>query len=326
MKKGNSMITRRTAFSLGATLLPLAGARAELPEGTIRFIVPFPPGGPGDVAARVLSPKLSERLSRTIVVENRSGAGGVAGIDAVAKSAPDGRTLGFATVGGLAIAPSLMTMPFDPMRDLAYVSRIAAIPELLVVNPRLPVRNLTEFLHHARQNSGKIDIASSGNGSIPHMAIEMLKMKAGIKVVHVPYRGVAPALADLIGGQVQAMIADISAFIAPVKHGSLRAIALAAAERSPQLPDVPTTAEAGLADYDVSNWYGLIMPGTTPAAVVAQVNAAMVATLHEPAIIHALSELGATAGASTPEAFRAFTQAETARWSSIARASGARMD
>jgi tripartite-type tricarboxylate transporter receptor subunit TctC len=250
----------------------------------------------------------------------------VVGIDAVAKSAPDGRTLGFATVGGLAIAPGLMTMPFDPMRDLAYVSRIAAIPELLVVNPSLRVRSLAEFLDHARKNPGKLNIASSGNGSIPHLAIEMLKMQAGIEVVHVPYRGVAPALTDLVGGQVQAMIADVSAFIAPVTQGSLRAIALAAAERLPQLPDVPTTAEAGLADYEVSNWYGLIMPGATPAAIVAQVNAAMVATLQEPAMIRALSELGATAGASTPEAFRTFTQAETARWGSVAKASGARMD
>lgn len=319
------MITRRGALLVGAALLPGA-ARAQLPDGPMRFIVPFPPGGPGDVATRLLSPTLAEQLGRTIVVENRSGAGGVVGIEAVAKAAPDGRTMGFATVGGIAIAPNLMTMPFDPQRDLAYVSRIAAVPEMLAASPQLPAKTLGEFIAYAKANPGRVNVASSGNGSIPHLAIEMLKMKAGIDVVHVPYRGIAPAMTDLLGGQVQAMIADMSAFIAPVRQGSLHGIALAAAQRSPQLPDVPTAAEGGLADFEVSNWYGLVMAGTTPATIVARVNAAMVATLRDPAVVAKLGELGATVGSSTPDEFRQFVLTETARWGEVARASGARMD
>ena len=323
------MLQRRSLMGLAAlaTLPGTTGLAAEMPEGPVRFIIPFPPGGPGDVAGRILAPPLSQRLGRPVVMDNRSGAGGMVGIEAVARATPDGRTIGFATAGAIAIAPQLVPgTTFTPLRDLAMLSRIGSVPQLIVVNPRMPIRTLPELLEHARREPGRLTVASSGNGSIPHLAIELLLTQAGVQLTHVPYRGVAPALTDLISGQVNAMIADLVAFVSHVRGGTLRGIALAARERSPLLPEVPTTAEGGLADFEVSNWYGLVTAAATPEPVQALLQQAMVGVLREPDVVRALGELGATVAGSSQAEFRAFVQSETTRWTDVARRAGARMD
>ena len=238
------------AATAAAATLPLSrpalAQPARLPDGPLRIIVPFPPGGPNDLLARVLGQKLSPLLERPVVVENRSGAGGVIGTDAAAKAPPNGLTMALTSAGAIAIAPPLTPrMPFNVERDLAPVTLVAIMPELLAVNPKLPVRTLAELVEHAKKNPAKLNFASSGNGSMPHLAGESLRAAAGIDIVHVPYRGAAPAVTDLIAGQVQMMFADMPAMMAQVQAGDLRPIALASRERSPLLPETPTLAEAG---------------------------------------------------------------------------------
>ncbi|MDJ0389143.1 tripartite tricarboxylate transporter substrate binding protein [Roseomonas sp. E05] len=330
------MATRRQLAGLlaAATLplgLPLArpalAQSAALPEGPIRLVVPFPPGGPNDLVARVLAQKLGPILDRTVVIENRSGAGGVVGTDNVAKSPPDGRSMVLTSAGAIAISPPLgAPMPFDVEKDLAPITLVALMPELLAVNPKLPVKTLAELIDHARKNPGKLNFASSGNGSMPHLAGESLRAAAGIDIVHIPYRGAAPAVTDLMAGQVQMMFADMPALMPQVQAGALRPIALASKERSPLLPEVPTMAEAGQPSVEADNWYGLVAPAGTPKPIITLLHDAAVRALNDPELRKAYAEQGARPVGNTPEEFHAFIISETKRWGEIGRRADVRMD
>lgn len=325
--------TRRRLAGLiaAAAALPLSrpalAQPARLPDGPLRIIVPFPPGGPNDLLARVLGQKLSPILEQPVVVENRSGAGGVIGTDAAAKAPPNGLTMALTSAGAIAIAPPLTPrMPFNVERDLAPVTLVAIMPELLAVNPKLPVRTLAELVDHAKKNPAKLNFASSGNGSMPHLAGESLRAAAGLDIVHVPYRGAAPAVTDLIAGQVQMMFADMPAMMSQVQAGDLRPIALAGRERSPLLPETPTLAEAGFPSVEAENWYGLVAPARTPAPVIAMLHEAVAKALRDPELQRTYAEQGARPVGNTPGEVRAFITAETARWGEIGRRAGVTMD
>ena len=329
------MITRRRLAALPlafpvliapALVRPTLAQETRLPEGPMRLVVPFPPGGPNDIVARVLAQKMGALLQRPMVVENRSGAGGVVGTDAVAKSAADGRTLCLTSAGAIAISPALgAPMPFDVVRDLAPITLVALMPELLAVTPSLPVRTVAELVAYAKTNPGKLNFGSSGNGSMPHLAGESLRAAAGIDIVHVPYRGAAPAVTDLMAGQVQMMFADMPAMMAQVQGGALRPLALASGERSPLLPDVPTMAEAGvpvLAD----NWYGLVTAAKVPAPLQALLQDAAARALRDPELVRTYSEQGARPVGGSAVEFRDFIAAESARWGTIGRRANVTMD
>jgi tripartite-type tricarboxylate transporter receptor subunit TctC len=290
------VIGRRRVLALAAVASAPAAALAQpagagFPDRPLRLVVPFPPGGPNDVIARVLARKMSALLGQPVVVENRSGGGGVVGTDAVAKSAPDGHTVAVTSAGALAIAPNLVqSMPYQVGRDLAPVALVATVPELLAVHPGVPADTLAGLVAHAKARPGRLNFASSGNGSMPHLAGEALRFAAGVEIVHVPYRGAAPAVTDLMAGQVQMMFADLPVLLGPVGWGALRAIALAGAGRSPLLPDVPTTAEAGLPQVLAENWYGMVAPARTPEPALAALREAAARALRDPEVAGALRE------------------------------------
>jgi tripartite-type tricarboxylate transporter receptor subunit TctC len=324
------MLTRRAITgglgALGSSMLTLLRAAAQ--TGNIQtLIVPFAAGGPADVAGRTLAPVMSEHLQRKIIVENRAGVGGVTGLNYVAQSKPDGRTIGFATVGAMAMAPHMIaSMPFDPTRDIAYVGLIGKAPELIVASSELRIKSLGEFLDYARKNPRKVTIASTGTGGIAHLAIELLKTKAGIDVVHVPYRGAAPALVDVMAGQVNALICDISNFVGQTKSDRLRPLALASDKRSPVAPDVPTAAEAGLHGYEVENWYAFIAAKNTPEDELSYLNAALNAALKDAAVVRSFGDLGVVPTGGPPWALRDFERAEYARWGEVIRNAGIKIE
>lgn len=324
---------RRGVLAIGgaALALPALGQAplVQTPAFTrpLRMVVPFPPGGPNDIIARVLAARMSALVGQPVIVDNRAGAGGVVGTDLVAKAAPDGHTVAVTSAGALAIAASLVpNLPYQVGRDLAPVTLVATVPELLAVNPRVPAATLAELVAYARANPGRVNFASSGNGSMPHLAGEQLRFAAGIEVTHVPYRGAAPAVVDLVSGQVQMMFADIPVLLPQVRSGALRAVAIGSRERSALLPDVPTTAEAGLAAVEAVNWYGMIAPGGTPAPLIAALHAAAAAALRDAEVERTLRDQGAVAIGNAPEAFTAYIRAEAARWGEVVRRSGATTD
>jgi tripartite-type tricarboxylate transporter receptor subunit TctC len=324
---------RRHFAALGAATLlcprlpALAQAPAALPDVPIRLIVPFPPGGPNDLLARLLAQKMGPKLQRNVVIENRSGAGGVVGTDSVAKAPPDGTSIVLTSAGAIAISPTLMPkMPYDVTKDLAPLTTVALMPELLAVNPKLPVSNLAELVAYAKKNPGKVNFASSGNGSMPHLGGESLRFATGIDIVHIPYRGAAPAVTDLMAGQVQMMFADIPAMLSQVQAGALKPIALAGESRSPLLPGVQTLAEAGHPDVAPVNWYGLMVAARTPPAIQSLLHAAATEALRDPELVSAYAQQGALATPGSPEEFRRFIVAETAKWGEIGRRAGATID
>ena len=325
------MIGRR-ALATGLSALAVAPAfaqttGADFPSRPLRLVVPFPPGGPNDLIGRVLAEKLSALLGQPVVVENRSGGAGVVGTDAVAKAPPDGYSLVVTSASSLAIAPNLLaTMPYDVGRDLAPVTLVATVPELLVVHPAVPASTLAELVAYAKARPGQLNFGSAGNGGITHLAAETLRFAAGIDIVHVPYRGAAPAVLDLVAGRVQMMFADLPVLLHHVRSGALRGIVLAGRERAPLLPDMPTTAEAGFPQVLAENWYGLVAPAHTPDPVLAALRDATHRALRDPKVVNTLREQGAAATGTGSDEFAAFIGAETARWGEVARRSGATMD
>src|SRR3954469_23846756 len=257
-------------------LLPALAAAQEFPAKPIKLIVPFPAGGPNDVIARVIGQRMSELLKQPVVIDNRGGAGGVLATDILAKAKPDGYTIGITSAGALAINPGIEKVSYDTLQDLTPITLVAKVPEMLVVATSVPVTNMAELIALAKAQPGKLNFASSGPGSLPHLAGEFLKLTANIDIVHVPYRGAAPAVNDLIGQQVQLAFFDLPVLLPQIKAGTLRAIAIGAQERAPTAMDVPTTVEAGLPDLQTENWYGMLAPAGTPADVVARLNAATV--------------------------------------------------
>ena len=313
------------ALLLGCLPLALA-AQGAYPHKTIRMIVPYPPGGPTDVLGRIVAQKLSESLGQQVVVENRPGASGMIGSELVAKAAPDGYTL-LTNASIHVINPSLYPkMNFDALRDFAPVSLIAQVPLILVVNPSLPVKSVQELIALAKAEPNRLNFGSSGNAAAPHLAGESFKIATGVQMQHVPYKGSAPALTDLIGGQVQLIFDSMPSAMPHVKSGKIRALAVTTAKRSPTVPDLPTIAESGVPGFDISTWYGVWAPAGTPRDIVNKISAEIGKALNQPAVRERLAALGAEPAGNTPEEFAAYCQSELAKWSKIVRESGAKAD
>src|SRR2546428_8716879 len=325
----NSMRSPIAVLALAAAQCLLSGTAPaqSFPSKPVRLIVGFPAGGPTDIFGRTFAQALSVAVGQTVVVENKSGVGGVLGIDAVAKALPDGYTLGFNNQGSVAMAPfALSTMPFNPQKDLALVTTVVKVPEVVVVNPSLAVNSLAELIVYARANPGKINFGSAGAGGITHLACELLKAEARVDLVHVPYKGAAPAVSDLLGGQVNMGIFDIPVVLPHIQSGKFKALAVTSARRAPSLPNVPTTAETGYPKVISDNWYGLVAPAATPPAVLKRVHEAAVAALRSPALLDQFARVSGIAFPSTPAEYAAFLSEEQARWSTIIRAIGFKED
>jgi tripartite-type tricarboxylate transporter receptor subunit TctC len=293
----------------------------------VRLVVPFPPGGSNDIVTRFLAEALRERTGQPFLVENRVGAGGNIGADAVAKSAPDGHALLVAAPGPFAINEHLYrAMPFDPARDLVPVALVASVPIVLMVPAASPATSLAELIALARREPGRLSFGSSSIGGTNHLAGELLKGMAGIDIVHVPYRGAAPAMTDLVAGRLQLYFDNMPGVLQQVREGRVRALAVAGAHRAAALPDLPTVAEAGLPGFEASSWFGMAAPAGTPPALVERVNAAVPAALDEPALRERLAGAGAEPGALSAAEFARFVAAERARWGRVVQASGARAD
>jgi len=314
---------RASRRALLATLAwPAAAAGQEgFPTRTVRIVVPYAPGGTTDIVARLLAERISGPLGQPVLVENRPGGAAFIGTEVVARSAPDGHMLLMATNGSHGINSAIFrTMPYDPVRDFAPISILAAVPLVLVVPAALPVRSVAELVDHLKARPGQLSYGSAGIGASGHLAAEMFNRQVGVSLEHVPYRGDSPALPDLLAGRIAFMFANLPGSIGFVRNGTLRALAVSSGTRSPALPDVPTAREAGLADFQVDPWYGLMAPAATPAPVVARLNQLTVAALAEPAVQERLAGLGAQVIANSPAEFAAALAADLTRYAAAARA------
>jgi tripartite-type tricarboxylate transporter receptor subunit TctC len=315
------------ALAAAAAAAPLAASAETYPGKPITVIVPFAAGGTTDILARVVGQALGKELGQTVIVDNRAGAGGNIGAALAAKSPADGYTLLMGTVGTHAINQSLYRkLPFDPVKDFAPLTRVAMVPNLLVANPAKPFKNVKELIAYARANPGRVNFGSSGSGSSIHLSGELFNTLAKVDMVHVPYKGSAPAVTDLVGGQIDIMFDNMPSAIQHVRNGRLRALAVTTAKRSPELPDVPTIAEAGVPGYEATSWFGMLAPAGTPAPIVARLHGALVKVLAQPEVKKKLAEQGAEACSEKPEQFAAFIRSETAKWSKVVKDSGARAD
>ena len=302
---------------------PMAAAAQDYPAKPIHLVVPFPPGGPNDVIGRVVGQKMQDLLGQLVIIDNRAGAGGALGTDFVAKSDPDGYTVAIASAGALAISYSLQEkLLYDPLKDLALITLVAKVPELLVASTDVPVSSVEELVALAKAKPGEINFGSTGPGSMPHLAGELLRISAGIKIVHVPYRGAAPAVNDLVGHQFQIMFADVPVLLPQVLAGKIKALAVGGPVRVPALPDLPTMPELGYPQIAADNWYGMVAPARTSAAIVARLNATVVAALHAPEVREKLSAQGAVLVGDTPEHFAAFVRDEIAKWGKVVETAG----
>jgi tripartite-type tricarboxylate transporter receptor subunit TctC len=309
-----------------AALASLAWAQSY-PTKPIRLVVPFPAGGTTDILARAAAQKLTEAWGQTVIVDNRPGAGGNIGSELVAKSAPDGYTLEMGTVGTHAINASLYAkMPYDHVKDFVPVILVAGVPNVLVVHPSVPVHSVAELIAYAKANPGKLNFASSGSGTSIHLSGELFKVMAGVQMTHVPYKGSAPAVQDLLGGQVQLMFDNLPSSLPHIKAGKLRALAVTSATRASALPDVPTVAEAGLPGFEASSWFGVLAPAGTPPAIVAKLNAEIAKWLATPEAKEKLSAQGANIAGGTPEDFAKHIAGETTKWARVVKESGAKVD
>lgn len=307
------------ALAAGASLPHTAPAQASYPSKPVRFIVPFPPGGPVDVTARALTARLTEMWGQTAVVENRAGAGGIVGAEVAARAPADGYTV-FVCAIHHSVLPGLRPgLSYDIERDFAPVSLGAMFPVILVAHPSLPVKSVPELIAHAKKNPGKVAFASSGNGGGTHLAGELFAALAGIDLLHVPYKGSAPAMTDVLGGQVPLMFADAPTALPQIRAGRVRALGLASPRRSALVPDIPTIAESGLPGYEAYSWAAFVVPAATPKEVVAKLNADIVRALSQPDVKQRLLDSGAEAMPTTPEQFGRMLKSEIAKWTRIIR-------
>ena len=307
---------------LTVLLLPASVAAQDFPTKPIKLIVPFPAGGPNDIIARVVGQRMSEIFKQPVIIDNRGGQAGVLGTDAVAKSSPDGYTIGIVSASALVISPTTEKVPYDVARDFAPVTLVTTVPEMLVVASNVPAKNMSELVALAKAQPGKLNFASAGVGGLPHLAGELLKLTAGIDIVHIPYRGAAPAINDLLGQQVQMAFLDLPVLLPHIKSGSLRPIALGAPQRAPTAPDVPTTAEVGMPDLLIENWYGMVAPAGTPEKIVALLNRITNEAMSDPQVKQTLADQGLTVAGNTPAQFRDHIAAETKKWARVIKAAG----
>jgi tripartite-type tricarboxylate transporter receptor subunit TctC len=309
-----------------AASMASAPARAEYPDHPVRIIVGFPAGGTTDVIARIMAKELGETLHQSFVVDNRPGAGSNIGAEMVARAAPDGYTLYFVAVTSAINQTLYPNLKFDLTKDFAPIALAAKVPNILVVNPQVPAKTVKEFVDYVKANPGKLNFASSGSGTSIHMAGELFKLQAGVQATHVPYKGSAPALTDLIGGQVQFMFDNMPSSWPMVQGGKLRALAVTTKERSPTAPDLPTMAESGFPNFDVSSWFGLIAPKGTPQAIIDKLNAAMEKAEDDPSVQKRFADLGAVGAKTTPAQFGQFIKTEVDTWGPVVKASGAKVE
>ena len=309
--------------ALPACVLAQQNFSQNFPNRAVRIVVPFPPGGPADLFARVLGQGMSSSLGQAVVIENRAGAGGVVGVDFVAKAPPDGYTLAMNSGSAVSMAPhAMLKMPYDWKKDLAYITMVVKVPEVLVTHPSLPVKSLAELIAYARANPGKINYGSAGAGSITHLAVELLKADAQLDLVHVPYKGAAPAVTDMIAGQVQMGVFDVPVVLQHIRSGALRALAVTSAGRTSTLPEVPTTAEQKHATVVSDNWYGLAAPVGTPPDILKQLHGAATAALRSPQLGEQYARVAGIPSPTTPEEYAAFVASESVKWGAVIRTIG----
>lgn len=305
----------------------LSAFAQPFPSKPVRLIVPFPPGGAVDYYARAVQNRLQEALGQPILIENRSGAGGMVGADLVVKAAPDGYTLLVGNIASLAMNVGLYSkMTYDPRKDLTPIIRTVAVNYVMTVHPSVPARSVKELIDHAKANPGKLSYGSAGSGSAPHLATELLKQRAGIDMLHVPFKGGGPMVADLLGGQIHIVIADQANLMPHVKAGKLRALAVGTLERSASYPDIPTIAESGFPGFEARAWQGIAGPANLPADIVTQLNAAFAKAMAFPEVHQRLLDGGLDPITGTPEDFAAFIRSEIDKWAKVAKDVGARVD
>jgi tripartite-type tricarboxylate transporter receptor subunit TctC len=303
--------------------VPMLAWSQAYPAKPVRMIIGFPAGGPADIFGRSLAQGMSSELGQPVVVENIGGVGGMLGVDRGLKSAPDGYTMVFNSASPLVIAPFSFThLPYDIKKDVALITVAVRVPEVLAVHPSVPAKNLAELIAYAKANPGKVNFGSAGAGSITHLAGELLKSEAKIDIVHVPYKGAAPAVTDLLAGQVQMGIFDVPVLLSHIRAGKLKALSITSAQRAPTLPDVPTTAEGGYPNVTSDNWYGLIMPSATPADIQKRVHTAAVAALKSKPVGDQFAKVGGIPSPTTPQEYAKFVESEQAKWGRIVHAIG----
>ena len=312
------------AFATTAHAQPAGKPGGVYPSKPVRLIVPFAPGGSNDIMARITAQKLTEAFGQQVIVDNRAGASGIVGTEIAAKAPPDGYTVLMMSLTFTVIPSLYKNVPYNTEKDLVPVTLVASAPLMLVVHPSIPAKSLNEFLAFARANPGKLNFGSGGPGATPHLAGEMLKMMAKLQMTHVPYKGGGPALADLVGGQIQLMLENIPSTLPHVKAGRLRALALTGLKRSSLVPDLPTLDEAGLKSYEIVGWNGLFVPAATSRNVVETLHKATARALAQPDMKERLATLGAEGVGSSPEAFGSFVHSEIAKWARVVKDAGLR--
>ena len=321
------VLTLFGVLALGSSAVQLDAAQSEYPTKPVHVLVPFPPGGPADGLARIVGDKLSQSLGQSFVIDNKPGAGGNIGMEQGAKAPPDGYTLTLAAAGNLTIAPSLYSkLPYDPVKDYVPISVLANVPNILITAPTVPARTLRDLITLAKARPGTLNFASPGNGSGAHLAGELFKSMAGVDIVHVPFNGVGPAMNAILAGEVQIFFAQSSAALPYIRTGKVTALGVASARRIASAPELPTMAEAGLPDFDVTSWYALVAPAGTPSAIVEKLNAEIVKAISSADVRERFTGLGVEPVGNTPSEFAAMQKSEAARWAKLAKEANLRGD
>jgi tripartite-type tricarboxylate transporter receptor subunit TctC len=311
----------------GALSANQLGAWAQTyPTKPIRVIVPFPPGAGVDIVTRTVTPKMSESMGQQLIADNRAGAGGIVGAELAAKAPADGYNLLMGTAGLLTVAPLMSKVSYNVARDFAPISLVASVPSLLVVHPVMPVKSVKELVALARAKPGSINYASTGNGTLPHLAAELLKLQAKIDIVHIPYKGSSPAMTDLLGGHVQMFFGNMLSVLPLVRDSKLRALAITSLRRSDAAPAIPTVAESGYPGFEAGTWFGLLAPVGTPAEIIARLHGETVKALRAPEVQRSFESQGAVGIGNTPEQFAAYLQTETRKWERVLKTAGVRAE